>query len=468
MNRARIVIAGTNSGAGKTTVTLGLMAALRKRNLSVQGFKVGPDYIDPSYHTVLTGRPSRNLDTWMMEPGVVREVFHRGSEGADVSVIEGVMGMYDGKDPLTNTGSTAEVSRLLRAPVLLVVNVASMARSAAAVVLGFQQLDPKVQVVGVIVNRVGSHGHYELVKAAIEQVCRVPVVGYLTKQETLQIPERHLGLIPALERGEMNNLFDTLADAVEATVDVERVLQLASQAAPWEVPEPTLFVGEQHQPVTTIAVARDRAFNFYYPENLELLEWYGARLAEFRPLDGEPIPEDADGVYIGGGFPEEFAATLSRCTAMKDSLRHAVADGMPVFAECGGFMYLTESLTDKQGETHPMAGIVPASVAMQSRLAALGYREVTAIRDTLLLREGEHARGHEFHYSTASYHNPEHWPYAYETEGLRGRKLEGYAQANVLAGYTHLHFASNPRIAERFVVACKQYKDQHKTRRVTT
>lgn len=468
MNRTRIVIAGTNSGAGKTTVTLGLMAALRRRHLNVQGFKVGPDYIDPSYHTVLTGRPSRNLDTWMMEPRVVREVFHRGSEGADVSVIEGVMGMYDGKDPLTNTGSTAEVSCLLQAPVLLVVNVASMARSAAAVVLGFQQLDPNVRIVGVIVNRVGSQGHYELVKAAIEQVCRVPVVGYFTKQETLQIPERHLGLIPALERGEMNALFDALADAVEATVDVEQVLQLARQAAPWKEPEPTLFVGEKHDPVATIAVARDRAFNFYYPENLELLEWYGARLVEFRPLAGEPIPEHADGVYIGGGFPEEFAATLSQYAAVKASLRRAVADGMPVFAECGGFMYLTESLTDRQGETHPMAGVVPASVAMQSRLAALGYREVTATRDTLLLPTGERARGHEFHYSTVTYHEPENWPFAYETEGLRGRKLEGYAQANVLAGYTHLHFASNPSIAKRFVAACKRYKDEHTTRPVTT
>lgn len=467
MSRARIVIAGTNSGAGKTTVTLGVMAALRRRNLDVQGFKVGPDYIDPSYHTAVTERPSRNLDTWMMATDVTRELFHRGSEGADISVIEGVMGMYDGKDPLTSTGSTAEVSQLLSAPIILVVNVASMARSAAAVVLGFQHLDPKVHIAGVIANRVGSKGHYDLVKVAIEQVCEVPVVGYLTEQEALRIPERHLGLIPALERGEMDELFGALADAIEATVDVEQILQIARGAELWTSPEPILFTGQKHDPVVTIAIARDRAFNFYYPENLELLEWCGARLVVFRPLEGGEVPDEADGVYIGGGFPEEFAATLSRNTAVGVSLRRVVQDGMPVFAECGGFMYLTEAITDRHGDTHRMAGIVPAEITMQSRVAALGYREVTAEHDTLLLPAGERARGHEFHYSTIAVQQPENWPYAYETVGLRGAKLEGYTQGNVLAGYTHLHFASNPRMVERFVAACGLYKEDKKIPQLT-
>ncbi|MCF8566646.1 cobyrinate a,c-diamide synthase [Alicyclobacillus tolerans] len=459
MNRSRIVIAGTNSGAGKTTVTLGLMAAFKRRNLQVQGFKVGPDYIDPSYHAAVTGRSSRNLDTWMMSKDVVREVFHRGSEGADISVIEGVMGMYDGKVPLSNTGSTAEVSQLLQAPVLLVVNAESMARSAAAVVLGFQQLDPSVNIAGVIVNQVGSKGHFELVKAAIEQMCGVPTVGYLTRQSPIQIPERHLGLIPALERGEMTGLFDALADAIEATVDVEQILQIAGQAESWTSPEPVLFVGRKREPEVTLAVARDEAFNFYYPENLELLEWYGARLVEFKPLHGEVVPDGADGVYIGGGFPEEFADELSRFDAVRMSLRRAVQDGMPVFAECGGFMYLTDTLTDRQGETYQMAGLIPACVAMQSKRAALGYREITACQDSLLLCAGERARGHEFHYSTATYAQPDDWPYAYEAVGLRGTKLEGYAKRNLLAGYTHLHFASNPRMVERFIAACRLYKE---------
>ncbi len=261
MKRPRIVIAGVSSGAGKTTVTLGVMAALRRRGLSVQGFKVGPDFIDPSYHSAVTGRLSRNLDSWMMDHAVVREVFERGGEGADISVIEGVMGLYDGKEPLSNSGSTAEVSLLLHAPVILVVNVSSMARSAAAVVLGFQQLDPAVRVAGVIVNRVGSVGHYELVKAAIEQVCDIPVVGYLARHDDLQIPERHLGLIPALERGELTPLFDALAAAVEETVELGRILQLAQASSLWEASAPQLFVGTPRAPAVTIAVARDSAFN---------------------------------------------------------------------------------------------------------------------------------------------------------------------------------------------------------------
>lgn len=458
MNKPRLVIAGTNSGAGKTTVSLGLMAALKRRGMTVQGFKVGPDYIDPSYHTAVTGRASRNLDTWMMKSNVVREVFHRGSEGADVSVIEGVMGMYDGKDPLSNAGSTAEVSVLLAAPVLLVVNVSSMARSAAAIVLGFQQLDPDVKLAGVIVNQVGSVGHYRLVKAAIEQVCHVPVFGYLTRNRDIEIPERHLGLVPALERGEMGSLFDDLAQFLEETVDVEGIIQLATEQASWQVPENSLFVGEQTPSFVNLAVARDSAFNFYYPENLELLEWYGASITYFRPLDGEPVPEDVDGLYIGGGFPEEFAEKLSKNREVIESVRHSVMRQMPILAECGGFMYLTESIKDKHGVNHALVGAIPAKIEMQTTLAALGYREVTALTDNLLLQAGHSARGHEFHYSKAAFEH-ETWPFAYETKGLRGLNQDGFAQGNILAAYTHLHFASNPAMVERFLQACRAHRN---------
>lgn len=250
---------------------------------------------------------------------------------------------------------------------------------------------------------------------------------------------------------------------MEATVDIERILQIARKAKPFVAPEPILFTGQKQDSVVTLAIARDNAFNFYYPENLELLQWHGAHLVEFHPLDGEPVPDDADGVYIGGGFPEEFASTLSQHTQVSISLRRAVQNGMPVFAECGGFMYLTEAIQDRQGDTHPMTGIIKATVTMQSRVAALGYREVTAHQDTLLLSAGERARGHEFHYSTVTYQRPETWPHAYETVGLRGASLEGYAQDNLLAGYTHLHFASNPRMVERFITACRVYKESQTT-----
>lgn len=455
---ARLVIAGTQSGSGKTTLTLGLMAALQRRGYIVQGFKVGPDYIDPSYHTAVTGRKARNLDTWMMGEAGVREVFTRGSQGADVSIIEGVMGMYDGKDPLSNTGSTAEMSNLLQAPVLLVLNVASMARSAAAVVLGFQQLDPTVQIAGVLVNRVGSKGHYQLVKAAIEQMCGIPVLGYLTRQAELEIPERHLGLIPALERGEINPLFDALATAIEATVDLDAVYQLAVSATAWTAPAPVLFAGQPREAVVTLAVARDGAFNFYYAENLELLAWYGARLRFFSPLQGESLPADADGLYLGGGFPEEYAHVLSEQTQFRQDLHAAMANQLPVFAECGGLMYLTEQLTTRDGSTVPMAGLIPAQVKMEAKLAALGYREVTALCDTLLLQRGERARGHEFHYSSLEQVDTGTWPFAYEAVGLRGVKQEGYATGQLLAGYTHLHFASNPQMVERFIAACAAYR----------
>ncbi|EPZ42213.1 cobyrinate a,c-diamide synthase [Alicyclobacillus acidoterrestris] len=461
MKRPRLVIAGTNSGAGKTTITLGIMAALARRGLCVQGFKVGPDYIDPAYHTALTHRPSRNLDTWMMPKDSVREIFHRGSQGADISVIEGVMGLYDGKQPLSDEGSTAEVSRLLQAPVILVVNAASMARSAAAVVLGFQQLDPQVPLAGVIVNRVGSKGHYELVKAAIEAVCQVPVLGYLERHDHLAIPERHLGLLPAIERGELNDLFNGLANVMEATVNLDLLVELAADAADWQAPSETLFAGSPVPPFVKVAVARDSAFNFYYPENLELLAWYGAELQYFSPLAGELLPEDADGLYIGGGFPEEFAEILSGQSALQAQIRARIADGLPTFAECGGFMWLTESLRDKSGATHKMVGAIPARVQMQAKRAALGYREVTALTDTLLLGKGETARGHEFHYSTAaqtcSKDETDSWTYAYAAKGLRGEKPEGFARGNLLAGYTHLHFASNPRMIRRWLEACRTY-----------
>ncbi|MHB1682515.1 MAG: cobyrinate a,c-diamide synthase [Bacilli bacterium] len=461
MKRSRIVIAGVSSGAGKTTVTLGVMAALRRRGLSVQGFKVGPDFIDPSYHSAVTGRLSRNLDSWMMEHAVVREVFERGGEGADISVIEGVMGMYDGKEPLSNTGSTAEVSLLLHAPVILVVNVSSMARSAAAVVLGFQQLDPAVRVAGVIVNRVGSVGHYELVKAAIEQVCAIPVVGYLARHDDLQIPERHLGLIPALERGELTPLFDALAAAVEETVELDRILQLAQASSRWEAAAPQLFVGAPQAPTVTIAVARDSAFNFYYPENLELLSWYGAAIRYFKPLMGERIPDDADGLYIGGGFPEEFAAELSAQTHVLANVRERIRAGLPTFAECGGFMFLSESIVDRCGAPHPMVGVIPAAIRMQTRLAALGYREVRALASSPLLARGELIKGHEFHYSTVTYHGAP-TPHAYETAGLRGSKQEGYVDRSLVAGYTHLHFASNVSAVKNFIASCEAYRTEGK------
>jgi cobyrinic acid a,c-diamide synthase len=432
------------------------MAALKRRGRIVQGFKCGPDYIDPTYHTAVTGRPSRNLDTWMLPHDTMREIFLRGSQGSDISVIEGVMGLYDGKDPLSNIGSTAEIAVLLDAPVILIVNVQSMARSAAAVVLGYQKLDERVRIAGVIVNKCGSKGHYEIVKAAIEQECGVSVVGWLGRDDRLDIPERHLGLVPAIERGELNPLFEHAADLVESGVDLDTIAALAEGAAKLSWPATRLFLDTKPAEGPTIAIARDAAFNFYYPENLDLLEQHGAKLVYFSPLKGEKVPADADGLYIGGGFPEEFAADLASHEEVKADLRARILGELPVFAECGGYMYLTRSITDRAGHSHPMAGIIPAEVKMQQKLAALGYREAKALTDCLLMEEGEVIRGHEFHYSSLS-KDGEDYPHVYETKGLRGSGQEGYCLGNIMAGYTHVHFASNPKVVDRFIAHCIEY-----------
>lgn len=522
--RPRFVVAGTGSGSGKTTVTLGLMRAFARRGLKVQGFKCGPDYIDPAYHTAVTGRSSRNLDSWMTSSSYLQEYFLRVSEDADLSVIEGVMGLYDGKEDTALTGSTAEIAILTDSPVLLVVDVRSMGRSAAAIVLGFQQLEPEVRIAAVIVNRCGSEGHYRMVRAAIEAACGIPVIGWLPRDGGLDIPERHLGLLPAVERGELEPLFEHAADLLAEGTDLERLLELAAAAPALQYPtEPDALLQAQghsqscpgilepgmpvvtatetsglgsppamepapqehpvaagpplsspaalimpadtdrpaHRPVQpVIAIARDAAFNFYYADNLELLERAGARLAAFSPLSGEGIPPEADGIYIGGGFPEEFAAVIAANSLFLDGVRAAAADGMPLYAECGGYMVLARSLTDRSGAVHEMAGIIPAHTVMQECRAALGYREVTALHDCLLLKKGGHLRGHEFHYSGMSYIPGEARTYAYESKGRGGSQPEGYISGSIMAAYAHIHLASHFPAAGRLVEACRTYREQ--------
>lgn len=371
---------------------------------------------------------------------------------------------------------------------ILVVDVRSMARSAAAIVLGFQHLEPELNIAGVIVNRCGSAGHYTIVKKAIEQMCGIPVVGWLQRDEDMSIPERHLGLVPAIERGELEPLFQRAADVLMEGTDLDLLLELAASAPPLNAEEVSpaitthmdsantepgsncdppsnsvIHVNNRHvsyavQPV--IAVARDAAFNFYYPDNLELLEAAGARLQYFSPLAGEGIPTDVDGIYLGGGFPEEFAAEIAGNQGFLEGLRQAVQSNMPLFAECGGYMVLGETLTDREGVTFNMAGIIPAQVQMQKKRAALGYREASSVQDSFLLKKGEVLRGHEFHYSTMTYRDEATIPYAYETKGLRGLKQEGYAAGNIVAGYTHVHLGSYPAAARRWVEHCLAYRQE--------
>ncbi len=452
MVHRRLVVAGTGSGVGKTTLTIGLMAAFKKKGYTVQGFKCGPDYIDPTYHTAVTGRVSRNIDSWMLPHDTVEEIVKRNSEDADISIIEGVMGFYDGKSPLDNRGTTAEISVLTNSPVLLVVNCASMARSAAAIVKGFQMIWEEPNIVSVIANNVGSEGHYKLVKKAIEQECGIPVVGYVKRNESLSIPERHLGLVPSIERGELHSYFHELGDLISETVDLEALYTLAETEV-LDVENPKLVAKD---PVVKIAVARDKAFNFYYEENLELLKANGAEIVEFSPLNGESVPSNVQGLYIGGGFPEEFANELSLQEQVKESFKDAIGSGMPTLAECGGFMFLADSIETTNGEIHKMVGVVPGRVKMQKKRAALGYREIRGSEGNYLLEGGLEAKGHEFHYST--FEGDEEFTPAYETKGMRGVKKEGYMKGNLLAGYTHFHFGSCPQMVEKWITKCEGHK----------
>ncbi|RFU64523.1 cobyrinate a,c-diamide synthase [Peribacillus saganii] len=459
MTDRRIVIAGTGSGVGKTTVTLAIMSALKQRGLSVQGFKCGPDYIDPSYHTAVTGRPSRNLDSWMADTDSVLEIFHRGSSTADISVIEGVMGFFDGKDPASNIGTTADISVITKSPVILIVNCSSMARSAAAIVKGFQVFSAAPNIVGVIANRVGSEGHYKIVKTAIEQECGIPVIGYLKREQDIEIPERHLGLIPSIERGELNGFFDRLGSLLEETVDLDLLLKL-SEAASLNKPSKSIFPEAQGTKVR-LAIAKDQAFNFYYQENLELLQSYGGELVFFSPLHGEVLPNDIQGLYLGGGFPEEYAAELADQQEVNQSIKEAILKGLPTLAECGGYMYLTESISTTENENYSMIGIIPGRVKMQSRLAALGYRTIKGQQENYLLMDGEVAKGHEFHYS--KYEASEESPFAYETKGMRGNKKEGYTKHNLIAGYTHLYFPSCPALVTNWIAKCIEWKEKQES-----
>lgn len=449
----RFVLAGTGSGVGKTTFTIGIMRALMKRGLSVQGFKCGPDYIDPTYHTAVTKRPSRNIDSFMMEYDVVRDIVARASKDADVSIIEGVMGFYDGKSPLSNEGSAAQISELTNSPVILIVNGASMARSVAAIVKGFQMLDENANIVGVIANQLGSKNHFEIVKTAIEAECEVPVIGYLPKGAVPTLPSRHLGLVPAIERGDLDDYFDELANAIEETVDLDQLLEITE--APEIKVDFSIFEKKPDRKSVHIAVAKDAAFNFYYEENLELLRGYGAEIHFFSPLYNEKVPPQAQGLYIGGGFPEEFAEQLSENTVSKNSIRSAIEKGLPTLAECGGFMYLTQSITNRAGETYEMLGVIEGHIKMQEKLAALGYREITGVTGNFLINENEHAKGHEFHYST---YEGNHQTPAYFSKGRFRAQHEGYLRNNLVAGYTHFHFASNPKLVQNWLDKCLEEK----------
>lgn len=446
----RLIIAAAGTGAGKTTVAAAVMALLRERGVRVAPFKAGPDYIDPGHHRAAAGRPSRNLDAWLLAPPVLASLFRRavtGANAADVAVIEGMMGLFDGRSAGSDEGSTAALARLLGAPVILVLDVWTMGRTAAAVVHGMSTFAPDLPLAGVILNRAAGSGHFELCRDAIVATTGVPVVGWLPADAGLAVPERHLGLALAGER--TVDLTRLLAHA-RGTIDTDAILRIARSAPPLPgVADPLPPPVADHRAV--IAVARDAAFDFYYQDNLDILRDLGAELRFFSPISDAGVP-DAGALYIGGGYPELHAAALSANAAMRASVRAFAASGRPVYAECGGLMYLAGALVDADGARHEMAGVLPGTSSMAE--PTIGYREVVALHGSPIAEAGWTIRGHEFHHSVI-HPRPEHPAY----RGASGEGTEGtVVGGNVLASYIHLHFGTDPRMAQRFVAAAARHR----------
>ncbi len=458
------VIAGTQSSVGKTTVTLGLLAALRKRGLRVQAYKIGPDFIDPGHHTAITQLPSRTLDGWMLSREYNQQTFARNLAEKDVGVVEGMMGLFDGYDGKSEAGSTAEMAKWLRLPVILVVDASAMARSVAALVHGFRSFDPKLQVAGVIFNRLGGPGHLRYLQEALENVPGLTIFGGLPSDTAIVTPERHLGLVTSEEYPPTTERIDRLAALVEEHLDLDKLLLNPALQYSVSANMETIETGSSTETRelgrnARFGVARDEAFCFYYPDNLELLERAGAELVFFSPLRDAQLPKDLHGIYLGGGYPEVHAERLAANSSMRQEVRRFIEQSRVVYAECGGLMYLTEAIRTVEGKDLPMVGVLPATALMLPRLSALGYTDVEVQKQNTLLPVGR-IRGHEFHYSQLEKHasfDEQIMPiYAVRKRATDTPRDEGFLYKRCLASYIHLHFGSNPQLAEALVAAARQ------------
>ena len=516
-----LVIAGERSGVGKTTITLAMLACLQRRGLQVQSFKVGPDYIDPMFHQYVTGRASRNLDPVLTSEAYVQQCFTRHIQGVDYALVEGVMGLFDGvkntgdwglgtgknnfelkldndgaknhinsqfpianHQILTDYASTAHIARLLSLPVVLVIDCSRLSGSVAAIAHGYLSFDPRLKIAGVVLNRVGSDRHLELLQDALEPL-HLPILGILRRQDNINIPDRHLGLVPTGEIAELDSLIDKLAYLGETCFNWEQLLPLlkAETNSPQNQDEitsiaPPLIKGRgwggvnpdnsdrilpasQHsgknREGVRIAVARDRAFNFYYQDNLDQLKNLGAELIFWSPLTDTELPGNVQGMYFGGGFPEVFAEELSDNTSAKDAVKKAILAGMPTYAECGGLMYLCEEIVNFDRQSFPMVGVLPTTAVMSSRLS-LGYRIAIALQDSPLLSTGATVWGHEFHRSELSKIPTQALYNLHSYSAHTSAKIEGWSLHQLHASYVHLHFGANPQIPLRFWQHCHQWQ----------
>lgn len=447
----KILIAGTNSGVGKTTISLGIMQALTKRNMKVQPYKVGPDYIDPSYHTFITGRHSRNLDSYMLDDEKIKYILNESSKDADISVIEGVMGLYDGLGINLDSCTSSYTSKLLKAPVILVINAKAMAASVAAMVLGYKMLDENVKIGGVIVNNVKSKSHYEILKESIETYAKVEVLGYFPPNKEFSLESRHLGLVPSVEIDSLKVKFNSLADEIEKYIDIDRIIKISETDSVKSEFNLDDFVQKNKVEDKSIAIAYDKAFNFYYRENIELLDKLGLKIKFFSPIKDKEVPK-ADYIYIGGGFPEIFCEDLDKNKYMRNSIKEAHDKNIPIYAECGGLMYLGENMLDKDNKKYNMVGIFNGTSKMTSSLKRFGYCFGEAKEDTILAKRNQIIKGHEFHHSIFESNEPCAYIMRKERAGKIIDEWEGgYSKNNTLATYLHTHFYNNLECIENFL-----------------
>ncbi|KPQ35177.1 MAG: cobyrinic acid a,c-diamide synthase CobB [Phormidesmis priestleyi Ana] len=452
-----IILAGDRSGTGKTTLTLALLAAIKHRGHTVQSFKVGPDYIDPMFHAAVTNRPCYNLDPLLTSEAYVQQSYRQHCAGARYSVIEGVMGLFDGATGIDDTASTAHIARLLGLPVVLAVDCGRMSRSLAALIQGYRSFDSRVNVAGVILNRVGSDRHLQLLQEAIAAI-NMPILGVFRREKDIQLPDRHLGLVPTGEIQGFQQIAERLAVLGEKCFDWRQLAPLLGETVLPPIPAGSQIQESQikDEQKVRIAIAHDAAFNFYYPDNFEILKAQGAELIFWSPMSDQALPA-ADGLYFGGGFPEVFAGQLSENMPMIEAVREAIAQGIPTYAECGGLMYLSNTLIDFEGKSWPMVGSIPQTVKMGSKLA-LGYRTAEALQNGPLLKKGQVITGHEFHRSgiveslvAPAYHTQRYW-------GEKGAlQQEGYQKNNLHASYVHLHWGAQETAANRTTSIARQF-----------
>lgn len=452
MHIPRVMLSAIRSRTGKTTISIGLMRALTNRGYKVQPYKVGPDFIDPSFHQFATGRPSRNLDSFMFKNNIM-EAFQRGFKGADLAIIEGTMGLYDSHNAIDERGSSAEISKILRCPVLLIADVERMSRTVAPLLIGYKVFDKDVDIRGVILNKVGNPRHAKKVKTAAEKLAKMKVFGVIPRQDVV-IPDRHLGLIPAHERDEFAEIFDKLANVVEKYVDVEGIVKVAEKAVELEpVPEHPIFRKEVDK--VKIGIIMDRAFSFYYQDNLDAFA-SKAELVYIDALNDKKLPE-VDALYIGGGFPEVFAKELEANKKLREQIYHFCTSNKPVYAECGGLMYLGESIIVDDGE-YDMVGFLPLKTEMHKKFQAHGYSIYRVVKNNIISRRGDILLGHEFHYSKVI--PLKKFNFAFKVK--RGSGIGGYDGImlnNTLATYIHLHVLSYPQMVYNLVRAAKRCKN---------